>query len=158
MLLCPVFVFNCTLRSYMVLRPSTWWFFALFLSPGGQKCREENLFGPTNFFLLQCTSTLLCYISLFSGCWKSSWATNQQCTCIFYHFNQWWAEVTVMSLKKKTFQKFWKGIKFKPKTWELRKTRYQDSGRGVRGRLSLPGMEGNENRIGKKELRVGFVI
>ena len=58
----------------------------------------------------------------------------------------------------KKIQKFGKGIKFKPKTWELRKTRHQDSGRGVRGRLSLPGMEGNENRIGKKELRVGFVI
>ena len=60
--------------------------------------------------------------------------------------------MTVMSLKK-TFQKFGKGIKFKPKTWELRKTRHQDSGRGVRGRLSLPGMEGNENVIGKKGLR-----
>ena len=65
--------------------------------------------------------------------------------------------MTVMSLKK-TFHEFGKGIKFKPKTWELRKTRYQDSERGVRGWLSLPGMEGNENRIGKKELRVGFVI
>ena len=45
-----------------------------------------------------------------------------------------------------------------PNTWELRKTNYQNSGRGIRGRLSLPGMEGNEKVIGKKELRVGFVI
>ena len=67
--------------------------------------------------------------------------------------------MTVMSLKK-TFQNLGKGKRKKshPKTWELRKTHYQNSGRGIRGWLSLQGMEGNENGIGKKELRVEFVI
>ena len=61
---------------------------------------------------------------------------------------------------EKNIPKIWegKGKKIQPQNLELWKTHYQNSGRGIRGRLSLLGMEGNENVIGKKELRVGFVI
>ena len=70
------------------------------------------------------------------------------------------SRIDCYEFEKKNIPKMWegKGKRIPSQNLELRKTHYQNSGRGIRGRLSLPGMEENENGIGKKELHVGFVI